>query len=168
VSLLNRTKYGYDTKGSTMRISLLRSPVWPDPTADRGKHSIEYSLVSHAGRWDESGIARVGYEYNYPLVVVTEPLHGGILGPQHSFLSFECDGAILTTAKKAEDSDAWVLQWYDAEGAGGIAELRFGRAPTKAVLSDFLEADGASLPLRGNAISVPTPRHSVVTVKVYF
>jgi alpha-mannosidase len=168
VSLLNRAKYGYDTRGSTMRISLLRSPVWPDPTADRGKHSMEYSLVSHAGRWDEAGIVRVGYEYNYPVLVETEPLHGGLLGSQHSFLSFECEGAILTTAKKAEDSDAWVLQWYDAEGAAGVAKLHFERAPTRAVLSDFLEADGASLPIRGDMVSVPTPRHTVVTVKVYF
>jgi alpha-mannosidase len=168
VSLLNRAKYGYDTKGSTMRISLLRSPLWPDPTADRGKHTIDYSLVSHTGRWDEAGIVRMGYEYNFPLLVVTEPLHGGVMSAGHSFLSFECDGAILTTAKKAEESDAWVLQWYDAEGKGETARLRFERVPSKVVRSDLLETDGEALPVFGKAVTVPTPRHSVVTLKVYF
>lgn len=30
VSLINDSKYGYDCKGSTMRLSLLRSPKWPE------------------------------------------------------------------------------------------------------------------------------------------
>ena len=32
---MNRAKYGHDIKGSVIRLSLLRSPKWPDPTADR-------------------------------------------------------------------------------------------------------------------------------------
>ena len=168
VSLINRAKYGYDTKGSTMRISLVRSPVWPDPTADRGKHTIEYSLISHKGRWDEADVVRKGYEYNSPLLVVTEPLHRGTLGGRHSFVGFECEGAVLTTAKKAEDSDAWVLQWYDAEGKASTAALRFARVPKKVVRSDFLEADGEEIPVRGTELKVPTPRHAVVTLKVTF
>ena len=168
VSLLNRAKYGYDTKGSTMRISLLRSPLWPDPTADRGKHTIEYSLIAHKGRSDEAGIVRRGYEYNLPLIAVLEPRHGGKLPARHSFAEFSCDGAILTSMKKAEDSDAWVLQWYDATASGSPATIRFPMAPKRAVMSDFLETDGAPIPVAGKSVTVPTPRRSVVTVKVFF
>ncbi len=35
-SLLNDCKYGYDAKGNVLRLSLLRSPEWPDPHADEG------------------------------------------------------------------------------------------------------------------------------------
>jgi len=168
VSLMNRAKYGYDTKGSTMRISLLRSPVWPDPTADRGKHTMEYSLFAHKGRWDDAAVVHKGYAYNVPLLVVTEPLHNGTLPVEHSFLSFTCDGGVLTTAKKAEDSDAWVLQWYDAEGKAGQATIRFARAPKKVVHSDFLENDGTPAVIQDRTVKVETPRHSVVTLKVYF
>ena len=38
VALLNDCKYGYDIRGSVMRLSLLRSPTHPDPAADRGAH----------------------------------------------------------------------------------------------------------------------------------
>jgi alpha-mannosidase len=31
-SLINESKYGYDAKANVLRISLLRSPTWPDPT----------------------------------------------------------------------------------------------------------------------------------------
>jgi alpha-mannosidase len=47
-SLINESKYGYDAAGSTLRISLLRSPVDPDPNADRGHHHFSYSLYPHA------------------------------------------------------------------------------------------------------------------------
>ena len=48
-SLLNNCKYGYDAKGNVLRLSLLRSPEWPDPHADEGHHEFTYSLYPHAG-----------------------------------------------------------------------------------------------------------------------
>ncbi|MCP4642928.1 MAG: alpha-mannosidase, partial [bacterium] len=42
VSLLNDCKYGYDIKDNVMRLSLLRSPVDPDPHADEGEHHFTY------------------------------------------------------------------------------------------------------------------------------
>jgi len=36
------------------------------------------------------------------------------------------------------------------------------------VLSDFLEKDGKSVPVTGTSVTVPTARHSVVTLKVFF
>ena len=52
-ALLNRTKHGYDTLNSRVRLTLLTSPNGaevakvPDPTADRGKHTIEYAFLPH-------------------------------------------------------------------------------------------------------------------------
>ena len=48
-SLLNNCKYGYDAKGNVLRLSLLRSPEWPDPHADEGHHEFTYSLYAHGG-----------------------------------------------------------------------------------------------------------------------
>ena len=39
-SLINESKYGYDGVGNLLRLTLLRSPVWPDPNADRGAASF--------------------------------------------------------------------------------------------------------------------------------
>jgi len=36
LSVINNSKYGYDAVGNVLRLSLLRSPTWPDPEADRG------------------------------------------------------------------------------------------------------------------------------------
>ena len=58
VSLLNDCKYGHDIGGTNhrygnvMRLSLLRSPTYPDPEADQGEHRFIYSLLPHAGGWE--------------------------------------------------------------------------------------------------------------------
>ncbi|MBI4810162.1 MAG: alpha-mannosidase, partial [Ignavibacteriales bacterium] len=116
VSLLNNSKYGYDIKGNVMRLSLLRSPVWPDPTADRGKHSIQYALYPHAGSWQRTQTIRRGYEYNYPPLAIVSDKHKGKLPASHSFIQLQPENLVLTTIKKAEDSEAWIFQWYDAKG----------------------------------------------------
>lgn len=168
VSLLNNSKYGYDIKGNTVRLSLLRSPKWPDPTADRGKHTIEYALYPHAGTWREAKTAERGYEFNNPLIAVAAESHKGSLPLEHSFVQLAPSNLVLTTLKKAEDSDAWIVEWYDAGGTGGEASLTLPAQPKKVLLSNFLEKDGAPLAVEKNVIRVRTKKSSVVTVKVYF
>jgi alpha-mannosidase len=167
VSLLNRAKYGYDIKGSTMRLSLLRSPVWPDPTADRGKHVIEYALYPHAGRWREAATVRRGAEYDAPLLAVVTDRHPGPLPAEKSFVSLGPERYVLASIKRAEDSDAWVLQYYESKGEAGIAELVLPFAPKKVMKSNFLEEDGDPVPFEGNAVRLATPRNAVITLKVF-
>jgi alpha-mannosidase len=168
VSLLNNSKYGYDIKGNVMRLSLLRSPKWPDPTADRGKHSIEYALYPHRGTWQEANSLRRGYEFNNPLIVSASDQHKGRLPLVQSFVSLSPSNLVLASIKKCEDSNAWIVQWYDAEGKESEAQLTLPGKPKRAVRTNFMEGDGNVLDVTGNVIKIPTKRNSVVTVKVYF
>ena len=68
VSLLNDCKYGHDIHGNVMRITLLRSPSMPDPTADFGEHQFKYSLYPHTGSWNEE-TQREAYLLNDPIIV---------------------------------------------------------------------------------------------------
>ncbi|HTY58405.1 MAG TPA: glycoside hydrolase family 38 C-terminal domain-containing protein [Bacteroidota bacterium] len=167
VSLINSAKYGYDIKGNTMRLSLLRSPKWPDPTADRGKHVIHYALYPHTGRWESSATHQRGYEFNAPLLTVMTDAHGGKLPASMSFLSITPSNLVLTSVKKAEEGNALVLQWYDVKGEQSNAIVSLPFHPSKALLSNFVEEDGAPLEVKGSTISVPTTAHGIVTVKVY-
>ncbi len=167
VSLLNTSKYGYDVKGSTIRLSLLRSPVWPDPTADRGKHVIEYALYPHAGGWRSAETVHRGYELNAPLLAVAGSGRGGALPPERAFAELSPDAYVLSTVKLAEDSDAWVVQWYDAKGEAGTAALTLPFVPRKVVRSNFLEEDGEPVPFEGRVVKVSTGRSAVVTIKAY-
>ena len=168
VSLLNNSKYGYDIKGNTMRLSLLRSPKWPDPTADRGKHSIEYSLYPHSGGWQSAATVQRGYEFNNPLIAVVTDVHKGPLPSLHSFVTLQPANLVLCGLKKAEDSDAWIIQWYDAKGENCTATVTLPKAPVKVLRSNFTEEDQEPVQFSGKQITVPTKARSVVTVKAYF
>ena len=67
LSVLNQDKYGYDAAGNVLRLTLLRSPTWPDPDADQGHHHFHYALYPHAGTWKDALTVRHGWEYDYPL-----------------------------------------------------------------------------------------------------
>lgn len=168
VSLLNNSKYGYDIKGNVIRLSLLRSPKWPDPTADRGKHSIEYSLYPHAGSWRDANTVRRGYEFNYPLIGELTDVHKGELPLQHSFVQLSPSNLVLAGLKKAEDGGGWIVQWYDAKGEETEAVVTFPKTPKHVTLSNFMEEEGASVPIENNSVRVKTKRSSVVTLKVSF
>lgn len=168
VSLLNRSKYGYDCKGTNMRLSLLRSPLWPDPTADRGKHIIEYALYPHSSGWREAGTVRKGYEYNNRLIPVIFETVKGELPASYSFAELSPANCVLTTVKKAEDEDAWIYQWYEAHGEETVAELRLPRAPKKALLSNFLEEEGTPVPFEKSTVKVTVKPNTIVVLKVYY
>ncbi|MGB2868888.1 MAG: glycoside hydrolase family 38 C-terminal domain-containing protein [Bacteroidota bacterium] len=168
VSLLNKSKYGYDIKGNTIRLSLLRSPKWPDPTADRGKHSIEYSLYPHEGSWQKANTVRRGYELNEPLLVTTTDAHKGKLPEGFSFFKLEPSNLVLTTVKKAEEGNAWIVEWYDASGKASTATLTVPRKPAKVQLSNFLEDARGPVGFKENVITVETKANSVVTVRVEY
>ena len=67
VALLNDGRYGHHALGSELGISLLRSPVWPDPLADEGEQEIVYALLPHAGTWLEGGVLAEAEDLNRPL-----------------------------------------------------------------------------------------------------
>ncbi|MGA1626172.1 MAG: hypothetical protein ACO4AJ_11210, partial [Prochlorothrix sp.] len=51
-----------------LRLTLLRSPLWPNPHADRGLHHFTYALHSHSGPWQGSHTVNRAYELNQPLI----------------------------------------------------------------------------------------------------
>ena len=76
VAIANDSTYGHDVSTSarpgggtftTVRLSLLRAPLYPDPDADQGRHVFEVSVTPGAGI---AGAVRAGYELNLPIRTV--------------------------------------------------------------------------------------------------
>ncbi len=94
LSVLNQDKYGYDAVGNVLRLTLLRSPTWPDPDADQGHHHFHYALYPHAGTWKDALTVRHGWEYDYPLQAVVTTAHAGSLPAEHSFASVSPENVV--------------------------------------------------------------------------
>ena len=88
-----------------MRLSLLRSPEWPDPHADEGEHECTYSLYAHGGTWQQARTIHQGYELNYKLLTFATEKHDRALPGEHSFLEASPENVIVTAIKRAEDDD---------------------------------------------------------------
>ncbi len=168
ISLLNNSKYGFDIKGSLMRMSLLRSPKWPDPTADMGKHSTEYALYPHQGRWQQASTVQRAYEFNNRLVAIATGDHKGKLGDSYSFVQIEPSNMVLRSIKKCEDENAWMFQWYNVDGKQSEAILTLPQRPRIATISNFLEENGSPVEIKNNEVHLKTRGRSVVSLKVYF
>jgi alpha-mannosidase len=106
-----------------------------------------------------------GYEFNYPLIGELADVHKGDLPLQHSFVQLSPSNLVLTGLKKTEEGNSWVVQWYDARGEESVAVVTFPKPPKHAAVSNFLEEEGASMPIEKNSVRVKTKRSSIVTLK---
>ncbi len=168
-SLFNESKYGYDAKGNVLRLSLLRSPTWPDPEADRGHHQFTYSLYPHSGDWKQALTVRRGYEFNYPLRAFLVEAHEGSLLPQHSFVSIVGDNVVLTALKKAEDSDALVLRLYEWAGKTGDVKISLPDGASSSSLTNLMEeSEDAKLSVTNHQVTIPVHPYEIVSVRVEF
>jgi alpha-mannosidase len=168
VSLLNNCKYGYDAKGNVLRLSLLRSPEWPDAHADEGHHEFTYAIYPHAGSWRQALTVRRGYELNYPPLVLQTEKHDGSLADAHSFLTVAADNVVVTALKKAEDSDDLVVRFYEWAGKDGNVELQFSNTAESAQETNLMEKPGGSLLLKASSLVVPTKPYEIKTVQIHF
>ena len=168
LSLLNDSKYGYDAKGNVLRLSLLRSPEWPDPHADEGHHEFTYSLYPHGGSWKEALTIRQGYELNYKLTVLPTTRHEGILGPEHSFLQVDSDNVIVTALKKSEDTDALILRFYEWAGKQTDVAIELTPSAQSASETNLMERPTGSLSVANGKVIVPTKPYEIKTIQVQF
>ena len=168
LSVLNDSKYGYDAKGNVLRLSLLRSPAWPDPHADEGHHEFTYSLYPHGGTWREAGTVRQGYELNYKLRAVQVQNHSGALPPVHSFVEIGSNNVVLTAMKWAEDDDAIVLRFYEWAGKEADVTVHLPTGAQKAWETNLIEQSAGDLPVANGSVTVHTKPYEIKTVSVTF
>ncbi|MGC2476729.1 MAG: glycoside hydrolase family 38 C-terminal domain-containing protein, partial [Candidatus Sulfotelmatobacter sp.] len=168
LSLLNDSKYGYDAKGNVLRLSLLRSPEYPDPHADEGHHEFTYSVYPHGGGWKDALTIRQGYELNYKLVPLAVGNHQGTLPPEHSFLQAKSDNVIVTAVKKAEDENSLILRFYEWAGKTGDAVFQLPAGAQSASETDLMERPTGNAALNNSELKVATKPYEIKTVKVKF
>ena len=166
LSLINKDKYGYDAVGNVLRLTLLRSPKWPDPDADMGEHHFSYALYPHAGTWKEALTVRHGWEYDYPLQAVVTTAHAGTLPPSHSFASVTPDNVVLTAVKKAEDANGLIFRVYEWAGKNATAEFHVPPGATSATVTNLMETpEGDPLPVTGDVVKVPIHPYEILTIR---
>ena len=170
VSLLNDSRYGHDITKNTIRLSLLRSPSRQVEALDNQViHRVKYALYPHKGSHPKANVMQKGYEFNYPLIAVTGNIQKGILPAKHSFVEISPANMIISTLKKAEDSDHdLVLRFYETEGTKSKAKIKF--SPLMGIdavhKTDLLENEIEKIPLNNNEIEVQVGKFSIESFRL--
>lgn len=131
---VNNSKYGHDVSRhqsptgssfSTVRISLLRGPQFPDPETDQGQHSFSYGLAVGA---EIADAVAAGYAINLPWQGT--PAGGVEVEP---LVSTDSPAALIEAIKLADDrSGDVIVRLYEPLGARARVTLH-ANFPVKAV-----------------------------------
>jgi alpha-mannosidase len=172
-ALVNDSTYGHDVTRTvrsdggtttTVRLSLLRAPRFPDPETDQGHHRFRYGLVVGADLLDAT---REGHWLNLPIRSVpgnreVEPL-----------VSIDDDGIVVSAVKLADDAGEdpagdLVVRVYEALGARATGRLSLGFPARSVVVTDLLERplDESRLPLENGGVQLDLRPFQVLTLRV--
>jgi alpha-mannosidase len=172
LSVLNDGKYGFDAKGTMVRMSVVHGATSPDPEADRGRHEFRYSLYPHAGTWREADTIRRGLELNSGLITRTGMVHKGALSAERSFVRAAPANVVLSGFKMESgyNSRNIIVRVYEAFGKKTEAKISFPW-PVRAEETDLIER-----PVKGrvrldsagedNAITVPLAAYEIKTLRI--
>jgi len=128
-AVLNDSKYGLSVTGNSINLTLLKSAMAPDMTADLGVQKFTYSLYTWNGSLADSPVIQEAYDLNIPVMLF--PGKGG----EGSFLSVSAPNIVIETVKPAEDGSRDVIvRLYESK-----------RMATRCILTTTLPVEGASL-----------------------
>lgn len=146
VSLLNNCKYGYDIKNNVMRLTLLRAPTLPNPSADQGDHKFTYSIFFHLSDWSHGGTLAEARELNEPLRVF-EAVH---TRESFSLLSSANENVIIETVKPSEEGKDVIIRVYEAWGMKSTSSIKIGFKVAGAFETNLLEDNIRPVKIRNN------------------
>lgn len=142
VAVANDATYGHDITrtsrsgggtATTVRLSLLRAPLFPDPDADQGEHTFTVSVRPDATIADA---IREGYRLNLPV----RALAGA--GPVAPLLDVSSDAVVVEAVKLAEDrSGDVIVRLYEAHGGRAAATLSAAFDFAAVAETDLLERE---------------------------
>ncbi|KAF3468841.1 glycoside hydrolase family 38 C-terminal domain-containing protein [Streptomyces sp. Tu 3180] len=156
-----RTDHGRATTVTTVRVSLLRAPRFPDPETDQGVHRFRHALVPGAGIGDA---VREGWRINLPERRLTG---AGEVAP---LVTVDQESVVVTAVKLADDgSGDVVVRFHEAHGGRARATLTTGFAAADVQVTDLLErplTDTEPPVLDGDRISVRLRPFQLMTLRL--
>jgi alpha-mannosidase/mannosylglycerate hydrolase len=78
-----------------------------------GRRTFKYAIAPHAGNWLDAQIWQQGWTYNAPMKVARTGTHTGTLPLTKSFMSLDNPTVLLSTLKKAEQSNELILRLFN-------------------------------------------------------
>jgi alpha-mannosidase len=171
VALVTASTYGHDVTRTvrdgdhgtttTVRVSLLRAPRFPDPRTDQGLHRFHHALVPGASIGDA---VREGYAIN--LAERRVPGDADVT----PLVTADNEAIVITAVKLADDrSGDLIVRAYESHGGRAAVRLAAGFPLAAAVACDLLErplADAAPVPVRHDGVDLAFRPFELLTLRL--
>ena len=148
-----------------LSISLLRSPKYPDPNADIGKHKFTYSVLTHVGTVGLETV-REGYILNSAIDVREAAACDGALPEEMSLVRSLTSGFVIETVKEAEDKDGIIIRGYEALGDRENVTVKLAISPSEAHLCGLMEECISPLKIENGEVSFLAKPFEIVTLRI--
>ncbi|HEY8600218.1 MAG TPA: alpha-mannosidase [Thermomicrobiales bacterium] len=170
IALLNDGKYGHDIHGNTIRLTLLKSGIHPDPNADLGRHRFTYSLLPHAGDWRTGDVIAHAAALNTPLRAHLAGTDVATASPtRFSLVTCDRSGVIIDTVKPAFDGRGLIVRLYEGHGTRGTATLTFAHPIAWAEECNLLEEQISAVKQVGEqALQIAVMPYALKTLRIGF
>lgn len=170
VSLLNDCKYGHDIRDNVIRLTLLKSPTFPDPTADKGKQVFTYALYPQDNpNGSFADVMYHAYHLNDPVGHIAHQVQATKPTSLPSLMSAVDDNkVIIETIKRAEDNNGIVVRLYEAFRQRGWVTLKTAFALKEAHISNLMEENQQTLEIGddGKTVTFYVTPFQIVTLRL--
>uniref|UniRef100_A0AAU3GNU0 Glycosyl hydrolase-related protein n=1 Tax=Streptomyces sp. NBC_01401 TaxID=2903854 RepID=A0AAU3GNU0_9ACTN len=171
VALVNDSTYGHDVTRTvrptdagtttTVRVSLLRAPRFPDPETDQGVHRFRHALAPGAAIGDA---VREGFRINLPERRLTGEREVAPL------VTVDNDAVVVSAVKLADDASGdLVVRLYESTGGRARVRLTTGFEAAGLAVTDLLERplDDVTVPeLTEEGVSLSLRPFELVTLRL--
>ncbi len=160
-AVLNDCKYGVNVDRNSINLTLLRSPLAPDMTADQGTQEVAFSFYAWNGPLVESDLVREAYALNVP--VRTAPGSAQTT----SLLSLDVANVVIDTVKLAEDgSGDLIVRAYEAMRTATECTLNTALDVASAVATDLLERGDQPLSVSDGSVRLAFRPFEIKTIRL--
>ncbi|MDT0266166.1 glycoside hydrolase family 38 C-terminal domain-containing protein [Streptomyces sp. DSM 44915] len=174
VAVVNDSTYGHDVtrdvrpdggQTTTVRLSLLRAPRYPDPETDQGEHRLRFGLVPGAELADA---VREGHRINLPERAVPG---GAEVAPLVEVVEPGGEGSLVVSAVKLADDGGGdlVVRLYESGGRRATGRLRVDLPLVGVAVTDLLErplADEPALEVTEGSVAVSLRPFQILTLRL--
>ncbi len=129
IALFSLDTYGWSARrlprgGMQLGHSLLRSPRWPDPQADRGEMRLSWAFAPHSGA--TNGALERAWEYF-------------AMPPRVQLFTTNDDAVLVAAVKPAQDGEGVIVRIRECDGAQRAVRIRCGARMRSVQSVDGLE-----------------------------
>ena len=131
-----------------------------------GNHHFTFSITSHLPGWENG--AAFGRQANEKLVAIwaDNTYSNASLPETQSFFTIDQKNVLISTIKKAEDSDEIVIRLTELEGKDRTIKLTSFKQLKQAKQTNLIEDEMKDLKVINGRLTYPIGHHSIETIKL--